>query len=57
MNYAPDKNLYLSVAMSSLDSDYQAKPVAHAFVAYKASWHIPATDIPAFDEMPAGALD
>jgi len=57
MNYAPDKSLYLSVAMSSLDTHYQAKPIAHAFVAYKAPWHTPADDIPAFDEMPSGALD
>lgn len=57
MNYAPDKNLYLSVAMSSLDNDYQAKPVAHAFVAYKAPWYTTSDDIPAFEELPAGALD
>ena len=57
MNYAPDKNLYLSVALSSVDSDFDGAPIAHAFVGSKASWYQPTDDIPSYDEMPAGALE
>jgi len=57
MNYAPDKTMYLSVALASVDSDYEAKPVAHANVDSKASWHHPSDDIPAYPGMPDGALD
>ena len=57
MNYAPDKNLYLSVALSSVDSAFDGAPVAHAFVGSKASWYQPTDDIPSYDEMPAGALE
>lgn len=57
MNYAVDKSLYLSIALSTLDTPLEEGPVAHAFVAYKAPWHQPASDIPAFDEIPPGALD
>jgi len=57
MNYAPDKNQYLSIALSTLDTDIENGPVAHAFVAYKASWHNPASEIPSFSEIPKGAID
>jgi len=57
MNYASDKNVYLSIALSTLDSDYSRGPVAHAFVAHKAAWHTPSTEIPAFDELPVGAIE
>jgi len=57
MNYAPDKNLYLSVALSSVDCDYVGKPVAHANVESKASWHTPSEGIPLYPGMPDGALD
>ena len=57
MNYAPDKSLYLSVALSSVDSKLDVKLVAHANVDSKAPWHDPSDDIPAFQGMPDGALD
>lgn len=57
MNYLPDKQIYLSVALSSVDSGFDGKPVAHAFVGSKASWHQPSDDIPSFEAIPAGALD
>ena len=57
MNYAPDKNLYLSVALSCVDSEYEGKPIAHANVDFKAVWHSPSKDIPSFPGMPEGALD
>ena len=57
MNYAPDKSLYLSVALSSVDSAYNGKPIAHANVDSKASWHNPSPDIPSYPGMPDGALD
>ena len=57
MNYLPDKNIYLSVALSSIDSDFNAGPVAHAFVGSKASWHQPSGDIPSFESIPEGALE
>lgn len=55
MNYAPDKNNYLSIALSTLDSNFKSGPVAHVFVAYKAPWSIPSSEIPSFDELPDGA--
>ena len=57
MNYLPDKNIYLSVALSSIDSAFDGKPVAHAFVGSKASWHQPSGDIPSFESIPTGALE
>ncbi len=57
MNYFPDKNIYLSVALSSINSDFDGTPVAHAFVGSKASWHQPSDDILAYDSVPAGALE
>lgn len=57
MNYAPDKSMYLSVALSCVDSPHNGRPVANAFVAYKAPWYTPSDEIPSFDEMPKGALD
>jgi len=57
MNYAPDKNLYLSVALASVDSAYAGRPVAHAFVDSRAAWYVPSDDIPAYPAMPDGALD
>lgn len=57
MNYLPDKNIYLSVALSSIDSSFEGKPVAHAFVGSKASWHHPSEDIPSYETVPAGALE
>jgi len=52
MNYAPDKSVYFSVALSSIDSGFSGKPIADAFVDFKAPWYSPAEDIPAFPGMP-----
>ena len=57
MNYAPDKDMYLSVALSCVDSEVIDGPVAHANVEFKAPWHSPAQDIPSFQGIPDGALD
>jgi len=57
MNYTPDKNIYLSVALSSIDGDHSFIPVAHANVESKASWHTPSSEIPSFQGLPDGALD
>jgi hypothetical protein len=57
MNYAPDKSLYFSIALSSVDSDHALKPVAHAFIDSKASWHEPSNDIPSYPGLPDGALE
>jgi hypothetical protein len=57
MNYLPDKNIYLSVALSSIDSPYDGAPVAHAFVGSKAGWYQPSGDIPSFDTIPDGAIE
>jgi hypothetical protein len=57
MNYVPDKSLYLSIALSSVDSDYDGKPIAHAYVDSKALWHTPSGDIPSYPGIPDGALE
>ena len=62
MNYAENKRLYLSVALSCVDGDESgkeiaAKPVAHAFVDSKAAWHTPSEDIPSYPGMPDGSLE
>jgi len=57
MNYAPDKNMYLSVALASVDTLCNAKPMAHAFVGSKADWVEPTPGISAFATIPPGALD
>jgi hypothetical protein len=55
MNYTPDKSLYLSVALSSIDSQHVLKPVAHAFVDSKAAWYEPPNDIPSYPGLPDDA--
>lgn len=57
MNFLPDKTRYLSIALASIDSDTNIKPVSHAFAASKLDWVEPSKDIPCYDEMPAGAFD
>ena len=57
MNYAPDKRVYLSVALSSIDGEHGLVPTAHANVESKAIWHKPSTDIPAFSGIPDGAFE
>jgi len=57
MNYAEDKNIYLSVALSSIDGEHGIVPTAHANVESKAAWHNPSLDIPIFSGIPDGAFD
>ncbi len=57
MNYAADKSLYFSVALSSVDSLYDVKPIANAFVDSKATWYEPSENITSYSGMPDGALD
>ena len=56
MNYLSDKNMYLSVALSNINNDFDGKPIAHAFVGSKASWHQPSEDIISYESIPAGTL-
>lgn len=52
MNYGPDKSLYLSVALSTVDTSVESKPIAHVNVESKASWHEPYSGIPCFPGFP-----
>jgi hypothetical protein len=52
INYARNKKRYLSVALASIDGDFNGKPVADCFVNSKADWYEPSGEIPAFDELP-----
>ncbi len=52
MNYAEDKSVYLSVALSSIDSAFDGKPVAHVLVDSKADWVEPSESIPAYEGIP-----
>lgn len=54
MNYTPDKSLYLSVALASLDGEHCIKPVAHANIESKAAWHEPSPGIPSYQGFPEG---
>ncbi len=51
------RNWCLSVALSSVDTPIDVKPIAHAFTASKATWCKPYEGIPAFETLPKGALD
>ncbi len=55
-NYAPDKGLYLSVTMSTIDTLTDLKPVAHVNTESKASWCEPYIGIPSFKGLPEGVL-
>lgn len=56
MNYAPDKNLYFSVALSTIDTPLDLKPVAHVNAESKASWCVPYEGIPSFPKLPENLL-
>jgi len=57
MNYAPDKSMYLVIALSTIDTPVNFQPRAHANIESKASWHEPYEGIPAFQGIPEGALE
>ena len=52
MNYAEDKSNYLSVALSTVDTPVDFKPVANVNLESKASWCEPCEGIPGFDALP-----
>lgn len=54
MNYAQDKNTYLSITLSTLDTVIDIKPVAHVNTESKASWCQPSADMPSFPGFPDG---
>ena len=56
MNYAPDKSMYLAIALSTVDTPVYFKPSAHANIESKASWHEPYEGIPSFQGIPEDAL-
>ena len=57
MNYAPDKNMYLSIALSTVDTPVDFQPVAHVNIESKAPWHEPYGGIPKFESLPEGVLE
>ncbi len=57
MNYAPDKSIYLAIAISTVNTPLDFLPVAHVNIESKASWHEPYEGIPAFPSIPEGVLD
>ena len=56
MNYGPDKLSYLSIALATVDTPVDFRPVAHANVESKATWHEPYEGISSFQGMPEAAL-
>ncbi len=56
MNYAPDKSMYLSITLASVDTPTNVKPVAHVNTESKASWCLPYEGIPSFEGIPSGII-
>lgn len=56
MNYAPDKNMYLSVTLSTIDTPINIQPVAHVNVESKADWCTLYEGIPSFKAIPEGIV-
>ncbi len=56
MNYAPDKNLYFSVTLSTIDTPLDLKPAAHVNTESKASWCMPYEGIPDYPNIPEGLV-
>lgn len=52
MNYGPDKNLYLSIALATIDTEINYEPVAHCNTESKASWCTPYEGITSFSGFP-----
>lgn len=52
MNYAPDKNMFFAIMLSTIDSPISFKPVAHANTESKANWCEPYAGIPQFSGFP-----
>ncbi|WNO09932.1 GFA family protein [Teredinibacter sp. KSP-S5-2] len=56
MNYAPNKSIYLSVTLSTIDTPINLKPVAHVNTESKACWNEPYEGIPSFSQLPDGIV-
>lgn len=56
MNYAPDKNMYLSVTLSTIDSKIDLSPVANVNLESKASWCEVSESLPNFQKLPEGII-
>jgi len=56
MNYAPDKNMYFSVTLSTVDTPIDLKPAAHVNLESKAQWCVPYDGIASFDKIPEGIV-
>ncbi len=56
MNYAPDKNLYFSVTLSTIDTPLDLKPAAHVNTESKARWCMPYEGIPDYPNIPEGLV-
>ena len=56
MNYAPDKNLYFSVTLSTIDTPLDLKPAAHVNTESKAGWCMPYGGIPNYPNIPEGLV-
>lgn len=56
MNYAPDKSLYFSVTLSTVDTPADIQPVAHLNVESKAPWCTPYEGLPQYPGIPDDLL-
>jgi len=56
MNYAPDRNLYFSIILGTVDTPVNLKPVAHVNIESKASWCEPYEGIPQYRGLPDGLI-
>ncbi len=56
MNYAKDKNQYLSVMVSCLENKDELAPVANVCIETKPDWNPLASDIPAYEGIPQKIL-
>lgn len=56
MNYAPDKDTYFSVMLSTVDTPMDFKVSAHVNTESKASWCVPYEGIPSFKSLPEGVV-
>jgi hypothetical protein len=56
MNYGPDKNIYVCVTLSTIDTPIDLKPVAHVNTESKAQWCTPYAGIPSFQQLPEGLV-
>ena len=52
MNYASDKNMYCAITLSTIDSPFDLRPIAHVNTESKAKWCTPSDDIPSFEAFP-----